>query len=234
MVRGLYTPLPESETSDLENIAMQATKAYLHGFASGPGSTKAQFFRARFAERGAVLEIPDLAPDFTHMTIDSMLAIVDAILDRGPAILLGSSLGGYLAALVAARRPDRVPALVLFAPAFSFAQRWEESVGATAMARWRAKGTARVYHYGLGREVPLSVALIDEAGRHPAAPDPAAPALVFAGRRDESVPLASVERFTRDRSDRELVVFDSGHELTDVLEPMWERTQSFLRGLGAF
>ena len=213
---------------------METSKVYLHGFASGPGSTKAQFFRARFAEHGVALDIPDLAPDFTHMTIDTMLAIVDEILDRGPAVLLGSSLGGYLATLAAARRPDRVPALVLFAPAFGFAQRWEERVDATAMARWRAKGIAHVYHYGLCREVPLSIALIDEAGRHPAEPDPPPPALVFAGRFDESVPLASVERFTRGRSGRELVVFDSGHELTDVLEPMWERTVAFLRGLEVF
>jgi uncharacterized protein len=202
---------------------------YLHGFASGPGSTKAQFFRARFAELGVELDVPDLAPDFTHMTIGSMLAIVDAILDRGPSVLIGSSLGGYLATLAAARRPDRVPALVLFAPAFGFVQRWEERVDPAAMARWRAKGTARVYHYGLGREVPLSIELLDEAGRHPVEPDPAAPALVFAGRRDESVPLPVVEHFTRGRPGRELVVFDSGHELNDVLEPMWERMVSFLR-----
>jgi len=205
---------------------------YLHGFASGPGSTKARFFRARFAELGVALDVPDLAPDFTHMTIGSMLAIVDAILDRGPAVLLGSSLGGYLATLAAARRPDRVPALVLFAPAFGFVQRWEERVDPAAMARWRAKGTARVYHYGHERELPLSIALLDEGSRHPTEPDPAAPALVFAGRRDESVPLPVVEHFARARAGRELVVFDSGHELTDVLEPMWERTVAFLRGLG--
>jgi pimeloyl-ACP methyl ester carboxylesterase len=209
------------------------TVAYLHGFASGPGSTKAQFFRARLAAGGVSLDVPDLAPDFTHMTIGSMLAIVDAILDRGPAVLLGSSLGGYVATLAAARRPDRVPALVLFAPAFGFVQRWEERVDPAAMARWRAKGTARVYHYGLGREVPLSIELLDEASRHPVEPDPPAPTLVFAGRRDESVPLPVVEHFTRGRPGRELVVFDTGHELNDVLEPMWERTVSFLRGLGA-
>ena len=57
---------------------------------------------------------------------------------------------------------------------------------------------------------------------------------MFAGQRDESVPLASVERFMRGRPSRELVVLDSGHELTDVLEPMWERTASFLRGPGVF
>ena len=121
---------------------------YLHGFASSPASTKAQFFRARLAEAGAALEIPDLAPDFTHMTVTSQLAIVEALLTSDDTILLGSSLGGYLATLVAARHPTRVRGLVLFAPAFGFAQRWEERIGPAALARWRAAGTAPCFHYG--------------------------------------------------------------------------------------
>jgi len=206
--------------------------AYLHGFASGPGSTKAQFFRARLAELGATVEVPDLAPDFTHVTVTGMLRIVQPLLARGPAVLLGSSLGGYLAALVAARDPDRVHGLVLFAPAFGFVQRWEERIGPAALARWRARGAMPAFHYGRGTEVPLAIDILDDGRRWPEEPDPPAPALVFAGRRDEAVPLASVERFARARPGRELVVFDSGHELTDVLEPMWERTAAFLRRLG--
>jgi pimeloyl-ACP methyl ester carboxylesterase len=209
------------------------TLAYLHGFASGPGSTKAQFFRARFEELGLSLDVPDLAPDFTHLTVTGMLAIVDALLARGPAVLLGSSLGGYLAALAAARRPERVPALVLFAPAFGFVRRWEERIGPAAVARWRARGTAPIYHYGRGREVPLAIDVLDDGRRHPEEPDPPAPALVFAGRHDDAVPLAAVEHFAGVRPGRELVVLDSGHELTDVLDAMWERTVSFLRRLGA-
>src|SRR5581483_10807034 len=81
---------------------------YLHGFASGPGSTKAQFFRARFSEQGETLEIPELAPDFTNMTITGMLAIAEPLVAREPAVILGSSLGGYLATLVASRHPDRI------------------------------------------------------------------------------------------------------------------------------
>lgn len=208
--------------------------AYLHGFASGPGSTKAQFFKARFAERGVTLEIPDLAPDFTHMTIASMLAIVEAILDGGPTVLLGSSLGGYLAALAAARRPDRVPALVLMAPAFGFAARWEESTGPRVMAAWRRRGALPVYHYALRREVPLSIALIDEASQFEAEPDPACPALVLHGRRDDAVPLAIGEAFVARRPDRRrLVVYDDGHELTSVLEPMWTEVIGFLDALRA-
>ena len=109
--------------------------AYLHGFASGPGSTKAEFFRARLAALGATLEIPDLAPDFTHQTVTGQLAVVDAILARGPAVLLGSSLGGHLATLAAARNPERVRGLVLFAPAFGFAARWVGPASATGRNR---------------------------------------------------------------------------------------------------
>ena len=206
--------------------------AYLHGFASGPGSTKAQFFRARYAERGVTLAVPDLAPDFTNMTIGSMLAIVDPILDAAPTVLFGSSLGGYLAALAAARRPDRVPALVLMAPAFGFAARFEQSVGEVGMAKWRHRGTGRVYHYGRRREEPLSIALLDEARAHQAEPDPPCPALVLHGRRDESVPLAVGQAFAERRPDRRrLVVYDAGHELTEVLDELWSDSTRFLDAL---
>jgi hypothetical protein len=205
---------------------------YLHGFASGPGSTKAQMFRARLATLGVDLEIPALAPDFTHMTITSQLAIVEPFLARAPAVLMGSSLGGYLAALAAARHPERVRGLVLLAPAFGFADRWERRIGAEAFARWRADGTMTVLHYGLDRELPLAFDLITDAHRYPAEPDPTCPALVLAGRRDDAVPLPAVEHFAAARAGRELIVYDAGHELTEVLEPMWERTRAFLTTLG--
>jgi len=207
--------------------------AYLHGFASGPGSTKATFLRARLAGLGVTLEVPDLAPDFTHLTVTSMLAIVEPMLAHAPAVLLGSSLGGYVAALAASRRPTQVRGLVLFAPAFGFAPRWEARIGPAASARWRAEGAVPVFHHGLAREEPLSIGLLDDARHHPDEPDPECPVLIFAGRHDETVPLAGVERFAARRPGRELAVFDSGHELNDVLEPMWERMLPFLRRLGA-
>jgi hypothetical protein len=205
------------------------TVAYLHGFASGPGSTKARFFAARLADAGTTVHVPDLAPDFTNMTVTSMLAIVDALLDATPTILMGSSLGGYLAALAAARRPDRVPKLVLFAPAFDFGARWEASVGTEAMARWRARGTAPVFHYALGREVPLGIGLLDDTRHWPAAPDPVCPTLVFHGHRDDAVPITAARAFVARRpTERTLVEYDAGHELTEVLEPMWSRVHAWL------
>ncbi len=216
-----------------DDATAAVTLVYLHGFASGPGSTKAQYFRARFAALGVDLAIPDLAPDFTHMTITSQLAIVEPLLTAGPAVLMGSSLGGYLAALAAARQPERVRGLVLLAPAFGFADRWEQRIGTEAYARWKRAGTMTVLHYGLERELPLSFDLIADARRYPAEPDPGCPALVIAGRRDDAVPLPAVEHFADARAGRDLVVYDAGHELTEVLAPMWERTRAFLAQLGA-
>jgi pimeloyl-ACP methyl ester carboxylesterase len=175
--------------------------------------------------------VPDLAPDFGRVTVSGMLAIVEPGLAPG-TVLLGSSLGGYLAALTAARRADRVRALVLFAPAFGFAARWAAQLGPDAVARWRARGTMPVMHWGRGREEPVAFDLMEDAARHPEEPDPPCPALVFAGRRDDTVPLAGVAAFAARRPGRELVVLDAGHEMTEVLEPMWERTATFLRGLG--
>jgi len=206
---------------------------YLHGFASGPGSSKAQFFRARLADVGAELAVPDLAPDFTHLTVSGMLAIVEPLVEAG-TVLLGSSLGGYLATLVASRRPGLVRALVLFAPAFGFAARWEARLGPEGVSHWREHGTIPVMHYGTGREEPLAFDLLADAERHAEMPDPPCPALVFAGSRDETVPVEGVATFAARRpSTRELVVLDAGHEMTEVVEPMWERTAEFLRRIGA-
>src|ERR1700727_323514 len=95
---------------------------YLHGFASTPLSTKAQFFKRKF--EGADFEIPQLdRGDFEKLTVSSQLQVIDAAVHGDPVILMGSSLGGYLAALYASRHAN-VERLGLLAPAFEFPARW--------------------------------------------------------------------------------------------------------------
>src|ERR1700694_2176133 len=102
---------------------------WLHGFASGPTSSKGRFVQQRLLERGAALQIPDLnLPSFRELTVSRMLGEVDRLAGES-AVLFGSSLGGLTAALWAARNPGRCAALVLLAPAFDLGRRWVERMG---------------------------------------------------------------------------------------------------------
>lgn len=77
---------------------------YLHGFASGPSSTKARYFQRCFEQAGASVIAPNLAEgDFEHLTITRQLAVVERAAANRPVALIGSSMGGYLAGLYAAR-----------------------------------------------------------------------------------------------------------------------------------
>jgi predicted esterase YcpF (UPF0227 family) len=130
---------------------------YLHGFASSPGSSKARFFGERLRAAGVAVDIPDLAAgDFEHLTISGQLGVIERAAAGAPVALMGSSLGGYLAALYAARHPE-VSRVVLLAPAFGFARHWAERMGATAVEAWRATGAIEVFHYGENRQRRLNV-----------------------------------------------------------------------------
>lgn len=201
---------------------------YLHGFASSPQSSKAQYFRKRFAEKGLELEIPRLdGGDFTHLTITGQLQIVDAAAAGRACILIGSSLGGYLAALYAARHGN-IEELVLLAPAFRFPSRWRERYSAEELARWKRDGTASVFHYGYNREVPLGYQIMEDSQNYEDEPEFPQPALVLHGSRDTVVPATISTGYAARHSNVTLRLFDSGHELTDVLKNLWEEASTFL------
>ena len=206
---------------------------YLHGFASGPQSSKGQFLQQRWAEIGRRLELPDLTQgDFEHSTLTQQLTFLDTLLGSDPAILLGSSLGGYLAALFAAGHRQRVPGLVLLAPAFGFARRWAESLGEQTMREWRERGWRPIYHYGEKQERRIGYGLLGDGLQYEEFPEVRQAALVIHGRHDQSVDHRLSVRFAEGRPNVELILYDSDHQLLDVLEPMWERVREFVAGLG--
>jgi len=201
---------------------------YLHGFASSPSSRKARFFEARFHELGMGLEIPDLAEDnFRNLTLSAQLNLVGRLCGGEPVSLIGSSMGGYLAALYAARH-DEVEKLVLLAPAFSFASRWPETLGEQKMEQWKRTNTLRVFHYAEGREVELGYQLIEDALQYEAYPDYTQPALIFQGVHDTVVPPEYAETFAALHSNTDLRLLDSDHDLVNVLDEMWRETEQFL------
>ena len=201
---------------------------YLHGFASGPGSRKARFFQERFREQAIQLEIPDLAQgDFRNLTLTGQLEVIDELCAGEPVSLIGSSMGGYLAALYAARHPE-VQKLVLLAPAFSFASRWREELGEEAMREWKRTNVLRVFHYSEGRHSELGYQLAEDALQYEAYPDVLQPTLIFQGRHDTVVPPRYAQIFATSHPNARLRMLDSDHELTNVLDEMWGETTPFL------
>jgi hypothetical protein len=197
----------------------------LHGFASGPQSSKAQFFQQCFPQ----LEVPDLTEgDFEHSTLSQQLHFLERLVSGSSVTLIGSSMGGYLATLFAARHPLRASRLVLMAPAFGLARRWTGLLGEAVMQQWQARGWRPVFHYGEKRETHISYSLVADGLQYEDFPDVRQPVLIFHGRRDESVDCRLAEEFARPRPNVELVLLDSDHQLLDKLELMGERVRTFL------
>jgi pimeloyl-ACP methyl ester carboxylesterase len=203
---------------------------YLHGFASGPRSRKAQSFRSALASRGFELEIPDLAEgDFEHLTISGQLAVIERTLNGEPARLAGSSMGGYLAALYAARHPE-VERVVLMAPAFCFASRWELITGPVKLKQWRESGWLEVFHYGDRTQRLVHYGLFEDALLHAPNPQCAQPALILHGLHDDVVPVGLSRSFCETHQSARLRVFDSDHELLNVLPEVVAAGTDFLIG----
>jgi len=203
---------------------------YLHGFASGPGSSKAAYFARFLGAAGLAVEIPDLAAgNFEHLTLNGQLGVIARASTGRKVSLIGSSMGGYLAALHAARHPDAVDRVVLLAPAFGFGRRWRTHLGEAALQRWRETGRMQVFHYGENRVMNLGYQLLEDADRYEDFPSFLHPTLIFHGSQDDVVPPRYSEEFARGRPKVRLEILESGHELTDQLEYLAPRTLEFLR-----
>jgi hypothetical protein len=207
---------------------------YLHGFASSPESSKATYLSQRFTERGIEVRTPDLnLPDFSTLTVTRMLDQADDAIGRfdpdAPIVVVGSSLGGFVAVHTAARRPDRVHALVLLAPALDFGGTRMRQLGEMSVNDWRRAGTLDVFHYAYRRTMPVHYALYEDASRYTATDiELAMPIVVFQGRHDDTVDPVTVEAWSRSRPNVELHMLDDDHQLGRSLPYIWETLVSFL------
>src|SRR5436190_4725946 len=117
---------------------------YLHGFASSAQSTKGAYLSQRLAEHGITLDCPDFnQPDFTSLTMTRMLEQLEQELRTiAPrrVTLIGSSLGGTLAILAAARCASQIDRLVLLAPAVMFPKPGHHLLPPERVAEWRRRG----------------------------------------------------------------------------------------------
>ena len=205
---------------------------YLHGFASGPSSRKALFFRDYLQAAGARVDVLDLAAgDFEHLTLTGQLAVIEQAASVRPVSLVGSSMGGYLAALYAARHPE-VRRAGLLAPAFAFARLWSESLGPARVSEWRRSGFLSVFHYADGRDRRLGCQLLEDAARYEDFPDVRQPVLIFHGAHDDVVPPQSSQAFAASHPNVRLEILDSGHDLLNVLDHIAPLIAAFLLPAG--
>lgn len=197
---------------------------YIHGFASSPASRKAQAFREALDIRRIPLAIPVMdRGDFEHLTISGQMGVLENTIRGRPVVLIGSSMGGYLASLYATAHPE-VARLVLLAPAFGFAERWNQKIQ-------EPKPTClEVFHYGEKGMRRVHYGLIDDALRFPASPDFRQPAWIFHGTKDDVVPIEYSRAFAASHRNARLTELESDHELLDALEHIVEEAVPFLIG----
>ncbi len=206
---------------------------YLHGFASSPRSTKVGYFSDRLAEHGIRVRCPDFnQPDFSTLTLTRMLeqfATELASLDGEPAVLIGSSLGGTLAILAAARFPSQIDRLVLLAPAVMFAKPGHHLLPPDRIDEWRSRGALPFFHHAENAERDLSFNFYEDSLQYDAFYAAVAqPALIFQGVQDASVDYRTVEAFAKTRPNVTLSLVEDDHQLVSSLPRIWNDVQPFL------
>ena len=220
---------------------------FLGGFRSDMQGTKALHLRDRCAARHRAFLRFDYSGHgesegaFEDGTISGWLADSEAMLlarSRGPQVLVGSSMGGWLALLLALRHPLRVAGLVLLAPAPDFPQDllWP---GLSDAERAALAGLGRIeLPSAYGPPVPITRALIDDAKAHRLLPGPIpvrCPVRILQGMADPDVPWRHALRLVEALPGQDVrltLVKDADHRLSRPadLALMDDAVEGILRG----
>ncbi len=147
------------------------------------------------------------------LAVSQALAALDLVAARGYAKigLVGSSFGGLVAILAAARwsglpgreadsgpaEPRGLACLALKCPVVDFPEELELELGESGMAEWRRTNTVPNFAGGPGR-IKLLFDFYEEAQQrigYGAAPRIGAPTVIVQGDRDELIPLHQSRRF---------------------------------------
>ena len=171
---------------------------------------------------------------------DDALAVLDTVTD-GPQVVVGSSMGGWIALLLAVARPECVAGIVGIAPAVDFTQ-------ALLWPRLTDEARRQIEEEGVwhrpseyGREpYPITRRLIEEGRNHLLMPGPIpfdGPVRIVHGMQDEAVPWEHALRVSAAlRSDDVAVTLikDGEHRLSrnSDLERLCRTVGGLIDGLG--
>ncbi len=193
------------EGRNLEGARVPPTRLWLGGFASDMDGTKARWLAQRSADQGRGFLRFDYSAhgasggDWAACRVgtwkNDSLAVIDQ-LTEGPLVLIGSSMGGWMALLAALARPERVAALVLLAPALDFPRRLTlPRLSPEQQRAYEASGYHTLPMQGAPDKV-LSKAFFDESTAHEVLDKPlpiACPVRILQGDQDPAVPVSHME-----------------------------------------
>jgi len=208
---------------------------FLHGFRSNSRGDKALALAAHARQRNYSWARFDLAAhgessgQFSDQKLSGWLTDAVCVARRyapRPLILVGSSLGAWLAVLMAAQVDLHVAGLVLLAPAFNFLQRRYETLPAVTQALWQTQGYLTVpdpYEGDPAASYRLSYDLLADAKRYDVLSSPVTlpcPLIILHGAQDDLVPLFVSEQFLAHvvAPEHELLVIPRGdHRLNGAI-----------------
>src|SRR5262249_19629241 len=183
---------------------------FLPGFRSDMGGFKATPLGAHCLRGGYPFLIFDYfghgasSGDFRDGTIgrwrDDALAVIDR-LTEGPQVLVGSSMGGWIALLATLARPDRVCGLVCIAPAPDFTEEliWAR-LGPAERRRVMEEGVLEIPSAYDSDPYPITRKLVEEGRSHLLLQAPialACPVRLLHGMQDVDVPYQTSLRLLR-------------------------------------
>jgi uncharacterized protein len=161
-------------------------------------------------------------------------AVVERLCSRDHRILMiGSSMGGWVAAWYAAQHPDRITANMLIAPSFEFGRGFLKQLSPERAARWAEDGVLLFANeYG---QAELGYELIQDMSHYPVEglyQRYRTPTLVCHGLADQIVDCRQSQAFAERcaATDIDLVMFKNGdHRLTAHKDELVELFLLYLR-----
>lgn len=207
--------------------------AYFHGYASSPLSRKGVHMAKFLEPHNIEVHLPDLnQPTLSEQSFERIFEHLDAVdlahcEDGEKWRIIGSSMGGFIAAAWAQRRPERVDRLLLLCPGFDMKNRWSTLLGEKVLNDWKESGWL-TRPGPTGEPTKIHYEIVDELEKLDAYPKVTCPCRIIHGRSDETVPFASSEQYCRENPEVSLVPVDDDHSLMKSLSTIEQETLEFL------
>jgi pimeloyl-ACP methyl ester carboxylesterase len=231
------TPVATLALADGSRLAYRATPGaspcvvFLGGFTSDMTGTKATALEVHCRDRGRAFVRFDYTGHgessgrFEDGTIGRWASDAVAIIDQvapGPLVLVGSSMGGWIAVLAALARPDRVSGLVGIAAAPDFPERIRTRLDDEARKTLDEEGVLYAPNPYGDEPTPITRRLLEEAESHLVLGGSVrltCPVRLLHGMADPDVPWEVSARLAEALESRDvlLTVIKSGeHRLSDA------------------